>query len=166
MVLGLNTVCDVYFAGSIDLLCDAWDLTPDVAGATCLHQILLPPILLQSFIICSILQPFARAKATWMAAGGSAPEFFTSIIGATIVTWKQISVNHYQNVRLVCLLQRSEQWVRRRMTLALAPLWARLSSMYFLSLDCGNLRAILELSKAFCVSHQSLALFGFHSCRS
>eukprot|EP00913_Durusdinium_trenchii_P008752 g8219.t1 len=84
MVLGLNTVCDVYFAGSIDLLCDAWDLTPDVAGATCLHQILLPPILLQSFIICSILQPFARAKATWMAAGGSAPEFFTSIIGATI----------------------------------------------------------------------------------
>mmetsp|Transcript_90654 Transcript_90654/g.216451 ORF Transcript_90654/g.216451 Transcript_90654/m.216451 type:complete len:546 (+) Transcript_90654:123-1760(+) len=54
MVLGLNTVCDVYFAGSIDLLCDAWDLTPDVAGAT------------------------------WMAAGGSAPEFFTSMIGATI----------------------------------------------------------------------------------
>lgn len=54
MVLGLNTVCDVYFAGSIDLLCDAWNLTPDVAGAT------------------------------WMAAGGSAPEFFTSIVGATI----------------------------------------------------------------------------------
>ncbi|CAE7580926.1 Slc24a2 [Symbiodinium natans] len=54
MVLGLNTVCDVYFAGSIDLLCDAWSLTPDVAGAT------------------------------WMAAGGSAPEFFTSIVGATI----------------------------------------------------------------------------------
>lgn len=54
MVLALNTVCDVYFAGSIDLLCDAWDLTPDVAGAT------------------------------WMAAGGSAPEFFTSLVGATI----------------------------------------------------------------------------------
>lgn len=54
MVLGLNTVCDVYFAGSIDLLCDAWQLTPDVVGAT------------------------------WMAAGGSAPEFFTSIVGATI----------------------------------------------------------------------------------
>lgn len=50
----MNTVCDVYFAGSIDLLCDAWNLTPDVAGAT------------------------------WMAAGGSAPEFFTSIVGATI----------------------------------------------------------------------------------
>ena len=32
MVLGLNTVCDVYFAGSIDLLCEAWSLTPDVAG--------------------------------------------------------------------------------------------------------------------------------------
>mmetsp|Transcript_20169 Transcript_20169/g.47086 ORF Transcript_20169/g.47086 Transcript_20169/m.47086 type:complete len:561 (+) Transcript_20169:136-1818(+) len=54
MVLGLNTVCDVYFAGAIDLLCEAWSLTPDVAGAT------------------------------WMAAGGSAPEFFTSIVGATI----------------------------------------------------------------------------------
>ncbi|CAE7205038.1 Slc24a2 [Symbiodinium microadriaticum] len=54
MVLGLNTVCDVYFAGAIDLLCDAWSLTPDVAGAT------------------------------WMAAGGSAPEFFTSMVGATI----------------------------------------------------------------------------------
>ena len=38
MVLGLNTVCDVYFAGSIDLLCDAWNLTPDVAGATCLQE--------------------------------------------------------------------------------------------------------------------------------
>ena len=37
MVLGLNTVCDVYFAGAIDLLCDAWDLTPDVAGANRLH---------------------------------------------------------------------------------------------------------------------------------
>ncbi|CAE7174831.1 SLC24A1 [Symbiodinium pilosum] len=53
-VLGLNTVCDVYFAGAIDILCDTWNLTPDVAGAT------------------------------WMAAGGSAPEFFTSMIGATI----------------------------------------------------------------------------------
>eukprot|EP00438_Fugacium_kawagutii_P010349 Skav210920 [mRNA] locus=scaffold4127:68207:73315:- [translate_table: standard] len=55
MVLGLNTVCDVYFAGSIDLLVDAWGLTPD---------------------------------ATWMAAGGSAPEFFTSVIGATIAPWR------------------------------------------------------------------------------
>ncbi|CAE7272178.1 SLC24A2 [Symbiodinium pilosum] len=54
MVLGLNTVCDVYFATAIDVLCDAWSLTPDVAGAT------------------------------WMAAGGSAPEFFTSIVGATV----------------------------------------------------------------------------------
>lgn len=38
MVLGLNTVCDVYFAGSIDLLCDAWNLTPDVAGVTWTHN--------------------------------------------------------------------------------------------------------------------------------
>eukprot|EP00931_Biecheleriopsis_adriatica_P111419 TRINITY_DN8579_c0_g1_i1.p1 TRINITY_DN8579_c0_g1~~TRINITY_DN8579_c0_g1_i1.p1 ORF type:complete len:576 (-),score=109.25 TRINITY_DN8579_c0_g1_i1:81-1808(-) len=54
MLLGLNTVCDCYFAGSIDNLCEAWNMTPDVAGAT------------------------------WMAAGGSAPELFTSLIGATI----------------------------------------------------------------------------------
>eukprot|EP00931_Biecheleriopsis_adriatica_P050778 TRINITY_DN29424_c0_g1_i1.p1 TRINITY_DN29424_c0_g1~~TRINITY_DN29424_c0_g1_i1.p1 ORF type:complete len:572 (+),score=115.71 TRINITY_DN29424_c0_g1_i1:107-1822(+) len=54
MLLGLNKVCDCYFAGSIDNLCEAWQLTPDVAGAT------------------------------WMAAGGSAPELFTSLIGATI----------------------------------------------------------------------------------
>ena len=38
MVIGLNTVCDVYFAGSIDLLCDAWSLTPDVAGAAWLQR--------------------------------------------------------------------------------------------------------------------------------
>mmetsp|Transcript_90904 Transcript_90904/g.161820 ORF Transcript_90904/g.161820 Transcript_90904/m.161820 type:complete len:526 (-) Transcript_90904:153-1730(-) len=54
MLLGLNTVCDVYFAGSIDKLVDAWQMTADVAGAT------------------------------FMAAGGSAPELFTSLIGATI----------------------------------------------------------------------------------
>ena len=28
-------------------------------------------------------------QATWMAAGGSAPEFFTSIVGATIVAPSQ-----------------------------------------------------------------------------
>lgn len=65
----MNTVCDVYFAGSIDLLCDAWDLTPDVAGVTSSEK--------EARRCCS--------EATWMAAGGSAPEFFTSIIGATIV---------------------------------------------------------------------------------
>jgi len=54
MLMGLNTVCDVYFAGSIDKLVDAWQMTADVAGAT------------------------------FMAAGGSAPELFTSLIGATI----------------------------------------------------------------------------------
>ena len=37
MVLGLNTVCDVYFATAIDVLCDAWSLTPDVAGVAGLH---------------------------------------------------------------------------------------------------------------------------------
>jgi len=54
MLIGLNTVCDVYFAGSIDVLVEVWNMTPDVAGAT------------------------------FMAAGGSMPELFTSLIGATI----------------------------------------------------------------------------------
>lgn len=54
MLIGLNTVCDTYFAGSIDVLVEVWQMTPDVAGAT------------------------------FMAAGGSMPELFTSLIGATI----------------------------------------------------------------------------------
>eukprot|EP00928_Gymnodinium_smaydae_P062417 TRINITY_DN46284_c0_g1_i1.p1 TRINITY_DN46284_c0_g1~~TRINITY_DN46284_c0_g1_i1.p1 ORF type:complete len:558 (-),score=125.43 TRINITY_DN46284_c0_g1_i1:130-1803(-) len=56
MLLGLNTVCDVYFTGSLDVMVEKWNVKPDVAGAT------------------------------FMAAGGSAPELFTSIIGATITT--------------------------------------------------------------------------------
>lgn len=54
MLLGLNTVCDVYFTGALEEMVDAWNVQPDVAGAT------------------------------FMAAGGSAPEFFTSLIGTTI----------------------------------------------------------------------------------
>jgi sodium/potassium/calcium exchanger 2 len=54
MLLGLNTVCDVYFTGSLEVMVDKWKIKPDVAGAT------------------------------FMAAGGSAPELFTSLIGATI----------------------------------------------------------------------------------
>jgi len=54
MLLGLNTVCDVYFCGALDMMVDKWEIEPDVAGAT------------------------------FMAAGGSAPELFTSLIGATI----------------------------------------------------------------------------------
>lgn len=54
MLLGLNTVCDVYFCGALDMLVDRWNVKPDVAGAT------------------------------FMAAGGSAPELCTSLIGACI----------------------------------------------------------------------------------
>mmetsp|Transcript_2377 Transcript_2377/g.5036 ORF Transcript_2377/g.5036 Transcript_2377/m.5036 type:complete len:711 (+) Transcript_2377:266-2398(+) len=54
MLLGLNTVCDAYFTGALDTMVDRWNIKPDVAGAT------------------------------FMAAGGSAPELFTSLIGATI----------------------------------------------------------------------------------
>uniref|UniRef100_A0A6U9BJK6 Sodium/calcium exchanger membrane region domain-containing protein n=1 Tax=Zooxanthella nutricula TaxID=1333877 RepID=A0A6U9BJK6_9DINO len=54
MLLGLNTVCDVYFTGALEVMVDKWEVQPDVAGAT------------------------------FMAAGGSAPELFTSLIGATV----------------------------------------------------------------------------------
>jgi Ca2+/Na+ antiporter len=54
MLLGLNTVCDAYFTGALDVMVNMWNVQPDVAGAT------------------------------FMAAGGSAPEFFTSIIGACL----------------------------------------------------------------------------------
>lgn len=55
MLIGLNTVCDIYFCGALDEMVEAWQIPPDVAGATL------------------------------MAAGGSAPELFTSLIGAVIV---------------------------------------------------------------------------------
>jgi K+-dependent Na+/Ca+ exchanger-like protein len=54
MLLGLNTVCDIYFCGALDEMVNKWHVKPDVAGAT------------------------------FMAAGGSAPELFTSLIGAVI----------------------------------------------------------------------------------
>jgi len=54
MILGLNTVCDIYFTGALDVMVDRWNVKPDVAGAT------------------------------FMAAGGSAPELFTSLIGAVV----------------------------------------------------------------------------------
>jgi len=54
MLLGLNTVCDLYFTGALDEMVNQWDIKPDVAGAT------------------------------FMAAGGSAPELFTSLIGTLI----------------------------------------------------------------------------------
>lgn len=52
MLIGLNTVCDIYFCGALDEMVEKWQIKPDVAGAT------------------------------FMAAGGSAPELFTSLIGA------------------------------------------------------------------------------------
>lgn len=54
MLLGLNTVCDAYFTGALEVMVEKWEVAPDVAGAT------------------------------FMAAGGSAPEFFTSMIGACL----------------------------------------------------------------------------------
>ena len=50
----LAEICDEYFESSLEAICDAMDLKPDVAGAT------------------------------FMAAGGSAPELFTSFMGVFV----------------------------------------------------------------------------------
>ena len=54
MFLALAVVCDDYFVPALEVIIDRFDVTPDVAGATL------------------------------MAAGGSAPELFTSIIGVFV----------------------------------------------------------------------------------
>lgn len=54
MFLGLATVCDDYFEASLEKICESLNLKEDVAGAT------------------------------FMAAGGSAPELFTSIMGVFV----------------------------------------------------------------------------------
>lgn len=54
MFLGLAAVCDDYFEPTLDVLCESLSISDDVAGAT------------------------------WMAAGGSAPELFTSMIGVFV----------------------------------------------------------------------------------
>ena len=54
MILGLNVVCDAYFCEALELMVSEWKVQPDVAGAT------------------------------FMAAGGSAPELFTSIVGVFV----------------------------------------------------------------------------------
>lgn len=54
MFLALAFVCDDYFVASLDKICESLDLTEDVAGAT------------------------------FMAAGSSAPELFTSMIGVFV----------------------------------------------------------------------------------
>lgn len=54
MFLGLAIVCDEYFEAALEAICEAQGLQDDVAGAT------------------------------WMAAGGSAPELATSLVGTLI----------------------------------------------------------------------------------
>lgn len=51
MFAGLAVVCDDYFVAALEVMCEKWNISEDVAGAT------------------------------FMAAGGSAPELFTSLIG-------------------------------------------------------------------------------------
>lgn len=54
MFVGLAVVCDDYFVAALEEMCDTWSITEDVAGAT------------------------------FMAAGGSAPELFTSLLGVFV----------------------------------------------------------------------------------
>jgi len=54
MFLGLAIICDSFFEAALSAICEAMNLKDDVAGAT------------------------------WMAAGGSAPELMTSIIGVFV----------------------------------------------------------------------------------
>ena len=54
MFAGLSVVCDEYFVSALEVMIDEWKITEDVAGAT------------------------------FMAAGGSAPELFTSVIGVFV----------------------------------------------------------------------------------
>jgi len=54
MFLGLAIVCDSYFEAALSAICEAMNLKDDVAGAT------------------------------WMAAGGSAPELATSVLGVFV----------------------------------------------------------------------------------
>ena len=51
---GAHTVCDDYFVAALEEMCEKWNITEDVAGAT------------------------------FMAAGGSAPELFTSLLGVFV----------------------------------------------------------------------------------
>ena len=51
MFVAVAIVCDDFFVPSLELLCDKFNMSEDVAGAT------------------------------FMSAGSSAPEFFTSLIG-------------------------------------------------------------------------------------
>merc|ERR1719262_397634 len=55
MFLAIAIVCDECFVPALEVVTEKLQLSPDVAGAT------------------------------FMAAGGSAPEFFTSLIGSTII---------------------------------------------------------------------------------
>lgn len=54
MFVGLAVVCDDYFVAALEEMCEKWNITEDVAGAT------------------------------FMAAGGSAPELFTSLLGVFV----------------------------------------------------------------------------------
>ena len=55
MFVGIALVCDEFFVPAIEIIVERTHMSPDTAGAT------------------------------WMAAGGSAPELFTSLIGTIIL---------------------------------------------------------------------------------
>ena len=86
MFAGLAIVCDEYFVPSLELMGDSWNLAPNVAGATL------------------------------MAAGGSAPELFTSFVGTfqrSVVGFSTVVGSAVFNVLFVIgtciMLQKSPQ---------------------------------------------------------
>lgn len=66
MFVALAVVCDEFFVPSLDVIIEKLDITDDVAGAT------------------------------FMAAGGSAPELFTSVIGV-FVSFDDVGIGKNEN---------------------------------------------------------------------
>ena len=64
MFVGIAIICDDYFVSSLELICERWGISDDVAGAT------------------------------FMAAGGSAPEFATSMLGVFAFQSDVVAARH------------------------------------------------------------------------
>jgi hypothetical protein len=69
MFIGLAVVCDEFFVPALEALVDRCQIPPDIAGASATWHLL------------QVIFTGAFTGATFMAAGGSAPELFTSFIG-------------------------------------------------------------------------------------
>lgn len=77
--MGLAIVCDDYFVSSLDRICEELKLSPDVAGATYVHWMLMHVYRILWMI--KVFHVFLFTLSSFMAAGSSAPELATVIIG-------------------------------------------------------------------------------------